>query len=287
MKKQAKRIIAFFCVCILGFCNIGTAFADAGINNVIIGSNPNSVPMTSADTAHQNGLNMIRATGDAGNITLPNPENYLETPDTMYVNSPAKHSINSYLTPWKDKSKLGEYPFHGTKVQVIAEKDGFSCIIFHDEKNRAHTSWVYSSELSWYFPGIEQTLGTPCVQYGSNLGDLPVRWSQERFVHSGQKYTIFDEKVANCVQFTLDYQVIARNGAKTEEVLGPRTVYVNDGSGWVDVGAFSFSDFDAYHIIVNLDKPMDLAAIATIASCGQPDTFKFRQSVLDIMTTAE
>lgn len=287
MKKQVKKITAVICVWIMAFVNTGPAFADKEINNIIIGSNPSTIPITSNNTAYQNGLNMIRATVDAGSVTLPDPENYLEIPDIMYVNSPAKHSVNSYLTPWRDSSKQGEYPYHGSKVQVVAEKDGFSCMIFQDEKNTAHTSWVHSSVLSWYFPGIEQTLGTPCANYAYNQGDLPVKWSQERFVHTGQRYTVFNEKVKNCVQFTLDYQVIARNGAKTEDVLGPRTVYVNDGSGWIEVGAFSFSDIDAYHVIVNLNMPMDLAAIATIASCAQPDTFKFRQRVLDVMTVSE
>ncbi len=285
MKKQGKKTVALICVLIMVLCNIGTAFADAGINNTIIGQGNNSAcPTLNSGSAYQRGRNMIMTTGEADNMTLPNPGSYLETPESMYVNAPRKNSIYSYLTPWKDKEKLGKCPYHGAKVLVVAEQDGFDCILFRDNKNRLHASWVYASELTWYFPGIEQTIGTPCVSYANDQGNITVHWSKERFVNSGQHYTILDETARNCIQFTLDYQVIARNGARTSEVLGDRVVYVNDGSGWTAVGWFSYPETDATHVVVNLDHPTDLIAVATVACCDQPDTFLFRQSVLDVLT---
>ncbi len=286
MKKQITKAVLLVLVCVMLFSICGTAFADAGINNTIIGQpaggTAGNAPTDWAEEAHQNGLNLIRATGDADKITLPNKDKYLESPVAMYVNADKKNSIVTYLVPWSNQSKIGPYGYHGARVYVIAEQDGYDCIIFRDHKNGFHTAWAHASELSGYYPGTEWTVGTPCFSTASYLSDAPIRWSQDRFVNSNQKYTICDGTLQNCVQFTLDYQVIGRNGAKTNEVVGNRTIYVNDGSGWIAVGQFPYPDIDSVHVVVNLEKPMNLVAVATIADCSQPDTFLFRQSLLDV-----
>lgn len=285
MKKHLFRLMSTLFAASLILCDYSCAFADIGINNVIIGEEKQSAD-EHTNSAYKNGLELIKATGDADNITLPKPESYLVNPAIMYINAQSKNSIYSYRKPWLNKSLLGSYPYHGTKVLVVAEEGDFDCIIFNDNANKAQASWVYASELTGAFPGVEQTIGTPCVQYANNVGDIKVSWSKEKFVGSQQKYTVLGESAKNCVQFVLDYQVIGRGDADTSEVLGDRVVYVNDGNGWIAVGRFSYSQIDATHVTVNLEKPMNILAIATIADCAKPNTFIFRQSVLDVMVTA-
>ena len=55
-------------------------------------------------------------------------------------------------------------------------------------------------------------------------------WSRDNFVGSAEKYAVLAEAVPNCVQMKLAYQVTDTDGAQFEDMLGTRTVYVNDGS---------------------------------------------------------
>ena len=203
----------------------------------------------------------------------------------MYVNAPKKNSIYAYQLPKADKSKIMNYPYHGIKVLAIARQAEFTCIIYNDNNNNDHAAWVESQYLTYTFPGTEHTIGLPCVSYAYDIGDPAVSWSPDYFVGAGQRYTILKDKAYNCVQFTLDYQVIGRGEATyAEEIYGPRKVYVNDGSGWIMVGQFEYSNIDTAHVVVNLPEPMDLAAVATVAVCDLPDAFIFRQGILDVMT---
>ena len=233
--------------------------------------------------APYDGYALIRSTGDAGKITLPKQSCYLSAPEMMYVKAGGKNSNYSYLTPWKDKKNLGPYPYHGVRVLVVARMDGYSCIVFHDNLNKLHASWVDSRGLSAEYPGVEQTLGERRYFTGYEIADPEVVWSRDSFPGSKQKYTILSQAVRGVTQFTLDYHVIARNGAQTQAVLGDRTLYINDGTGWTELGTFAYPEIDATHVVVNLPRPTDLVAVATTAACDAPDTFKFRQSVLDVV----
>ena len=75
---------------------------------------------------------------------------------------------------------------------------------------------------------------------------------------------ILEESVNDCVGFTLDYQLIDTNTDKWCEVLGPRTVYVNNGEKWIKVGSFEYPEFGPVLVRVNLDEPTDIVAIGTM-----------------------
>lgn len=236
------------------------------------------------DNYSENGRDLINSTADKGQIQMPNAESYFENLQIKYVDAPKKNSVYAYRKPKTDKDNPMSWPYHGIKVLAVAEQAGFDCVIYHSIDNKLHAGWIAASNLSYSFPGIEQTISSPCVSQAANIGDVAVSWSNDNFVGTKQKYTILDEPAYNCVQFTLDYQVIGLGGTPNpKQVLGPRTVYVNDGSGWVEVGEFDFNEYDAMHIIVNLKEPTDVLAIATSASCADPDRFVFRQSLLDVM----
>lgn len=283
MKNYFLKSAALICILAL-LASFTVVFADSGINNQII-IPAGSTPQAGGDKAYQNGLRLIRGTGDGERITLPRSNSYLDEPQVLYVNAPKKHSVYAYQLPKADKSKLMNYAYHGIRVLALAVQDEFTCVIYYDNKNNDHAAWVESRYLTAVFPGREYTLGLPCVSYAYSVGDTPVSWSDENFVGSGQRFTVLNEKAYGCVQLTLDYQVIGRGEATLpKEICGPRTVYVNDGTGWLEVGQFDYDSIDAVHAIVNLPEPMDIAAVATIASCDMPDAFLFRQSVLDVMT---
>ena len=229
------------------------------------------------------GYALIRSTGDAGKITLPKQSSYLEEPEMMYVKAGGKNSNYSYLTPWKNRENLGPYPYHGMRVLAVARQDGYTCILFYDHLNRRHASWAVSSGLTYEYPGVEQTVGERRYFTGRDIADPEVTWSRDSFTGTRQKYTILSQPVQGCTQFTLDYHVIARNGAQTKAVLGDRTIYIHNGREWIAVGTFEYPEIDANHVIVNLPEPTDLVAVATTAACDAPDTFKFRQTILDVV----
>ena len=252
------------------------------IPNVMKGSSQEQQVVTG--NYAENGRELINSTVDKGKIQMPNAESYFDSPQIKYVDVPKKNSAYAYRQPKTDKDHPMSWPYHGIKVLAVAEQAGFDCVIYHSIDNNVHAAWVAASNLSYTFPGIERTIGSPCVSYAANMGDVPVSWSNDNFVGTKQKYTILNEPAYNCVQFTLDYQVIGLGGTPNpNQVLGPRTIYVNDGSGWIEVGEFDFNEFDAMHIIVNLNEPTDVLAVATSASCSDPDRFVFRQSLLDVM----
>ena len=213
----------------------------------------------------------------------PPEEQSFVAPYDMYTNAVKKHNIYAYPRP-NSKSSTRFEIHHGTKVIVLAEQDDYDCIVYYDHKNEYHANWVLSSSLSSTFPGTEQTIGELHSVETETLGDVPVSWSREYFPGTRQKYTVLSLPVNHCVSFILEYQVIARNGANPEQIMGSRTVYVYDGTAWTSVGEFSFEQIDAYHITVNLPVPMDVQAVATVADCKKPDTFLFRQCVRDVVT---
>ena len=106
-------------------------------------------------------------------------------------------------------------------------------------------------------------------------------WSKKGFLDSLQNYSVLNETVENCVGFTLDYQLIAENTWMFDCVFGPRTVYVNDGTEWIQVGSFDYPTQGTVKVTVNLEEPTDIVAIGTIAQVGLPNTFLFRQYATD------
>ena len=273
-----KKLLSLLCILALLASLPATAFA---VNNVIKGD----VSVSGGPSGSPSVTDII-ATGDDKVIQLPKAKSYLSSYQIMFINAPRGNSVYMYKAPRADKSiRLIDDGYHGVKVTVLANENGLSCVLFHTQSNKLRAAWINSANLSWDYPGNTQTIGYDRsggrVTY---VGDAEVSWSNDYFPHTSRNYTLLNTPVRNVSDFTLDSQVIERNGASTEAVLGPRDVYVNDGSGWVKVGSFSYNSLGCVHVVVYLDTPMTLAAVATVANCSQPNTFSCRQSVLDICT---
>lgn len=217
-------------------------------------------------------------------INLPAPGCYYDSPQTMYIDVGGKHSAYVYRQPAIDRDRMMNYAYEGSKVLAVAEQRGFICIIYHDSDNTVRTGWVHPTSLTDSYPGIEKTLGSPGFTNADNIGDPASAWSKQRFTGTQQFYSILSETIQNCVQFTLDYQVIiCGDGTRKDRFLGAREIYVNDGNGWTQVGEFDYETFDPVRVTVNLKEPTDIRAFAVTAPGAEPYWFAFRQSLLDVM----
>ncbi|MBQ9662718.1 MAG: hypothetical protein IJV40_06165 [Oscillospiraceae bacterium] len=275
-----KRMISLLCAVLLLVSLSCTAVAAPAINNSIKGQDSQSSGLPGD---YRNGLQAILDTGDGSKITLPESGSYFSTFYTMYIDAPKNNSVYVYRDLTANKNQTMPVAYQGIRVLALAEEKGLTCIVYHDHDNVRHAGWVNSENLASSFPGDELTCGSPIISILQHLSDPEVEWSRDNFVGAKQKYTLMEDAIQSCQQFTLDYQVTARNGAQTNQILGPRTVYVNDGSGWEEVATFDYYELGAVHVTVNLSRPMDIAAVATVATCAKPDVFSFRQCVLDPM----
>ena len=255
-----------------------SAYADNGINNQIKGSTASAAQTTSKQT-------LFYKAGNASKIERPNTGDYFSTPFTMYVDAPKGHSVYVYDYWSFDEANRVDAAFHGSRVIVLAEHREFYCILYYTQKNELKVAWVNADNLVSYYPSNTAQLGWEnSNSHLINAGDPDISWSRENFVGTKRKFTVLNQAINNVVSFTLDYQVTARNGSESYEVTGPRDVYVNDGSGWIYVGAFDYTDHHSpIHVTVFLEQPMTLAAVATVPNCADPNTFVFRQSVLDVL----
>lgn len=281
-----QMISALLALILLVACIPGQAFADVRINNQIKRSEGNT-GLNGAAGSRQPGLDLILSTGDQNTIDMPNFHAYIQ-PAEMYVDAPGDHSIYVYKGLERDKKKLMPFAYEGQRVTAVAEQTvgdtWLTCIVYRDENYRLHAGWVQRNYLTMWFPGAVAAIGNVYQGTGNTEKDPVLSWARDYFVGTRQKYTLLTEPVYACKQFGLNYQVTARNGVKTEEVLGPRSVYINDGSGWILAGSFDYSKIQAVLVTVNLNAPTDLMAVAVIPACSRPDVFAFRQSVQDVLT---
>ena len=245
-----KRMICLF-LCIMLLASIQEpVFASSPINNQIKGSSASAAQSTSAQTLFYTAIN-------ASKIERPNTTDYFSAPFSMYIDAPKGHSVYVYDYWSFDEANRFDAAFHGSRVVVLAEHREFYCILYYTQKNELKVAWVNAENLVSYYPGNTAQLG-----WGNsnsrliNAGDPDVSWSRENFVRTKRKFTVLNQAINNVVSFTLDYQVTARNGSESYEVI---------------------------HVTVYLDQPMTLAAVATVPNCADPNTFVFRQSVLDVM----
>ena len=276
--KNSKIIVPLLLLIALFMSISVSAYASNPINNQIKGSSASAAQSTSAQTLFYTAIN-------ASKIERPNTTDYFSAPFSMYIDAPKGHSVYVYDYWSFDEANRFDAAFHGSRVMVLAEHREFYCILYYTQKNELKVAWVNADNLVSYYPGNTAQLG-----WGNNnsrlinAGDPDVTWSRENFVRTKRKFTVLNQAINNVVSFTLDYQVTARNGSESYEVTGPRDVYVNDGSGWIYVGSFDYPDHHSpIHVTVYLDQPMTLAAVATVPNCSDPNTFVFRQSVLDVM----
>ena len=267
----------------------GLASADVRINNQIKGSEGNTVVVDSAGS-HQRGLDLVLSTGDQNTIDMPNLHAYIQ-PVQMYVDAPGDHSIYVYQGLKLDKEKLMPFAYEGQRVTAVADQKygdtDLTCIVYRDEFYRLHAGWVHRKYLTMWFPGAVAATGSSYMGTRYAAADPVLAWAGDYFVGTRQKYTVLTEPVRACTQFALNYQVTGRGGAKIEEILGPRTIYVNDGSGWIMAGRFEYPKIQSVLVTVSLPDPTDLLAVAVVPSCSRPDVFTFRQSVQDVLSSEQ
>ena len=281
-----KPLALLFALALLLSCGIGPASADVHINNQIKNGEGGTV-IAGSVAGQKSGLELILSTGDQHIISMPNRYAYIQ-PVSMYVEAPGGHSVYVYRELKCDKEKLMPFAYHGMRVTAVAEQrqgdTALTCIVYRDENYSLRAGWVHSRYLSMWFPGTVRTIGNAFGGTVYTADDPVLSWARDYFVNTKQKYTVLKDPVRACTQFLLNYQVTSRGGAKTEEVLGPRAVYVNDGSGWTMVGQFDYPEIQSVLVTVNLPEPTDLAAVAVIPACSRPDRFSFRQGVQDVLT---
>ena len=265
-----KIFTALFAILLIASLSV-TAFADGGIVNRIAGAGDTQP----AASAGQSGMELIRQTGDQDEIVKPNYRSYFDVPQTRYIDAPKNHSVYVYkgLDTDIDRPEATEFlmPFayEGQKVLEVAREQGMSCIIYRDRKFVQHAGWVETRHLKDAFPGSEVSFGRNGIQ-GTPQEAPALAWSKDNFVGSTEKYAVLTEAVSDCVQMKLAYQVTDTSGVRFEDMLGTRTVYVNDGSGWIQVGQFEYNKQGTVLVTVNLSEASRVEAIAVIASCNEP-----------------
>ena len=281
MKHQYRRFLAVLCVFAMLFSLPVLAYAD-----------------DDSSAAAQKGLEAIKATGDYKRIQLPKDSSYLDEFKTRYVDfsdvlipvayDQAVQMYGPSAPVERIPSKNGlqmPFAFQGSTVTVVAEQKDYSCILYRNSNNRLRAGWIWNIYLGDEYPGRTEAIGTENSAAKGNIAEIPMTWSEKGFLKSPQKYTVLEEPVENCVGFTLEYQIIDEGTDKRCAILGPRNVYVNDGTDWIKVGSFEYPELGTVRVRVNLDEPMKVAAIGTIADCRLPNTFFFRQIATDFATT--
>ena len=224
----------------------------------------------------------MAALGVDRKIVMPDEGSYLADYKTMYVSAEKNLSLYAYSKPAEGMQRPRPVVFHGTRVQVLAEQDGYSCIRYRTADLGNTIAWLPSGYLSADYPGRTVELGAASGSIAAEQAD--VSWSWGRFPGTGGRYLYLAEPCESCTGFTLDYQVIDRIKAVNKEIFGTRSVYVYDGDSWVKVGSFDYNALEPVHAVIGLDKPMKVLAIRTIADCQKPDGFLAREDVLDLRT---
>ena len=225
-------------------------------------------------------------------IMMPSPGRYLDHYELRYVNSGGKNAVFVYLRPVEPpldpatglpkKNTSDHNAYHGSRVTVLAEQNGFSCALYYTSGNVLCVGWIYNGDLSAEFPGTVLSVGEDSGKTGRDPVDIPVAWSEDTGDDRLLKCSVLAEPAEKVLQFTLDYDIYSRFTNVTEEVYGPRTIYVNNGSEWVEVGSFDCQQLTPYHITVKLPEPMDITAIATSPDCVVKN-FTYRQMILNII----
>lgn len=283
-KRFGSRILAAVCMLALLLTLPVFAFAEGEVSS-----------------AAQKGLEAIRSTGDDKYIQLPKEESYLAEFKTRYVDFSdvlITTGVNQAVPmggpsapvecrPDMNGGRRMPFAFQGSKVTVVAEqKQGnrtMACILYRAVTNKMRAGWIWDIYLGDEYPGRSLTIGEEKSGSGS-VETVNVSWSDQGFLRSPQKYSVLENPVQNCVAFTLEYQVTAENTDKGLSILGPRTVYVNNGKEWIKAGTFEYPALGTVRVRVNLEDATDIAAVGTIADCPLPNTFSFRQFPSDFAT---
>ena len=233
----------------------------------------------------ERGLEALQTARNFKCIVLPKEESYLEAWKTLYARR-AWYAPSLYVESLPQlQSGIAPQPmlYEGTQVTVVAEENDMSCILYGGRNNKRYAGWIQSIRLQEDFPGEQLLIGQARDGSFEMPGEVPLSWSGEYFPDTQQPFTRLEEPVRDCVGFTFEYQVVSRNTPNTDIILGPRTLYVYDGEAWTEVGSFPYPELGAVKVQVWLEKPADIAAIATVADCHAPNMFDFRQTARDFL----
>ena len=230
----------------------------------------------------------IEATGYADIIVLPKEESYLTEWKTLYARKAFKAPCLRVerVSALRTGRDVMPYIYEGVEATVVAEENDMSCMLYRGSDNKLYVGWIQSIRLLEDFPGEQYTVGTEPAEY-SLRDDITVSWSKRSWLTTQQNYSVLSEAVPNCLGFTLEYQIIDTRTNNWDSILGPRKIYVKSGDVWTEVGEFAYSDFGAVKVQVWLPEPMDIDAVGTIAQCGKPDIFWFRQTATDFAVPEE
>ena len=277
MKRTSLRLLSLLLVIVL-FASLSVPAAASGISNQI-----KSGPGKSQSSSQSGSTRaMLDLASNRDKIKYPEMSDFFPYCTAMYADAPKGHSIKAFDHWVTDVNSLFDYIFHGSRVYVLAEHGDSYCVLYYTAKNAVKAAWVPIERLTTSYPGKVFQLGYAGVLTGNEkTSDLVGSWSKENFVKTKTKFLVLDVPAEDCVAFTLDYQLITKT-AENKDILGPRSVYVNDGSGWTWVGDFDYSSTRPCHVEVYLDYPMDLVAVAAIPNVRDPQGFTVRQSLLDV-----
>ncbi|MCR5576242.1 MAG: hypothetical protein K6F56_04465 [Oscillospiraceae bacterium] len=284
MNKHRKQLLSLLLALLL-FASLSVpALAASGINNQIK-SGPASGASSGASSSNSSSSmrSLFNKASNHSKVKTPNNDDYFSDYFTMYADAPAGHSIKAFDHWVTDTNSLLGYIYHGSRVYVLAEHGDSYCVLYYTESNKLNVAWVPIERLRFDYPGRVFRLGSQSSSSGvANVGDPGVAWSKDNFVGTKTKYTLLTDPLENCVGFTLDYQLVTKS-ASQNEVLGPRAVYINDGSGWEYIGSFDYDAQGPCHVEIYLTRPMNLMAVATVADCDAPYGFTYRQSLIDAL----
>ena len=226
----------------------------------------------------------IRATSNGDKVLYPDGKSYFSSYNTYYVKTSKGHSTYVFYAD-NPRAENPRFAYHGQRVVGIAAQKGMTCILYYTRDLEYRAGWIDSSELTSEFPGKTRSIDGAASRSGAAYyGDPILTWSNDSMVGHTEKYVLFDEKVDNCVAFTLDYQVTDRISVDASQCTGPRTVYINGGSGWEEVGTFAYNELETVHVDITLNAPTTIAAVAVTANCARPDATIARIAVLDLYT---
>ena len=234
-------------------------------------------------TAAQRGLEAIQSTANWDYIQLPKEESYLDEWKTLYARKAwyAPSLFVESVPMLKSGAPIRPYLFEGMEACVIAEENDMSCILYWNTDYKFYSGWISSIRLLEDFPGPLYYIGAQPEGEFETLHETPLQWSNGWLPQTEQFYTVLKEPLENCVGFTLEYQLIAENTANKDLVMGPRTVWVNDGENWIPLGCFDYPENGAVHVQIWLPEAMTVSAFATVAHCPAPNLFDFRQTAKD------
>lgn len=278
MKKIFKSMISVLIMLTIIATLPMAAFADTNVSNVISGTETPAQTTSTGISARE----MLGYAENYSKLSKPSYSDYFSTPVDMYINAPKGHSVYAHRD-WNSWDDNFGTPYHGSRVYAVAEHEDMYCVLYFTKDYEFMAGWVKAEHLTTSYPGMHYSNSKTDHSGSYYVGDMMMSWSRDNFIGKTVKYSVLDTTIYDCVGFTLDYQLVAFNGAEADNAYGDRDIYVNDGTGWIYIGSFELSEFKPCHIELSFEEPMTITAIAVIPDCADQINPLYRQSILDVI----